>query len=208
MARRRTTDRGTQGYRQRQVEVREQNPRFLIVCEGEKTEPNYFRGLAQDHRLNARVTVMGKGLDPSQLVETTQTERRLGDYDHDDRVWCVFDRDSWTAENFNSALAQARQHKILVAYSNEAFELWYLLHFHYYHTGITRRQYITKLEKELGHPYAKNSRDIYRELRSRHEDALRNARTLLAQYDPADPANDNPSTTVHLLVEELLHHAR
>jgi hypothetical protein len=188
MARRSATGKGKQGYRQRQVDVREPTQRFLIVCEGEKTEPNYFRGLAQDHRLNATVTVMGKGLDPSQLVETAQTERRLGDYDHDDHVWCVFDRDSWTAENFNSALAQARQHRILVAYSNEAFELWYLLHFHYYHTGITRQQYITKLERLLGHPYAKNSRRTYDELRGRQKDALHNARTLLAQYDPPNPS--------------------
>lgn len=205
MVRRSATGRGTRGYRQRQVGVREPKQRFLIVCEGEKTEPNYFQGLRQDHRLNATVTVMGKGLDPSQLVETAQTERRFGEYD---QVWCVFDRDTWPAQNFNNALTQARRYGIQVAYSNEAFELWYLLHFHYYNTAITRQQYFKLLDGLLGHPYAKNSRDTYRELRSRQEDALRNARTLLAQYDPSDPANDNPSTTVHLLVEELLRHAR
>lgn len=205
MARRRATSRGTKGYRQRAVDVREPKQRFLIVCEGQKTEPYYFQALRQDHRLNATVTVMGKGLDPSQLVETAQTERRLDDYDH---VWCVFDRDTWPAQNFNNALVQARRHGIGVAYSNEAFELWYLLHFHYYDTAITRQQYIALLDELLGHPYAKNSRDIYRELRSRQEDALRNARKLLEQYDTPNPANDNPSTTVHLLVEELLRHAR
>jgi hypothetical protein len=205
MARRSATGRGTRGYRQRPVDVREPKQRFLIVCEGEKTEPNYFQGLRQDHRLNATVTVMGKGLDPSQLVETAETERRLGDYD---QVWCVFDRDTWPAQNFNNALAQARRLGIGVAYSNEAFELWYLLHYYYFDTGIPRQEYIERLEERLGHPYAKNSRDTYRELHSRQEDALRNARTLLAQYEPPDPANDNPSTTVHLLVEELLRHAR
>ncbi len=205
MARRSKAGRGTTGYRQRQVDVREPKQRFLIVCEGERTEPNYFRGLRQDHRLNATVTVMGKGLDPSQLVETAQAESRFGEYDH---VWCVFDRDTWPAQNFNNALVQAQRYGIQVAYSNEAFELWYLLHFHYYDTAIPRQQYLKLLDGLLGHPYAKNSRDTYRELRSRQEDALRNAHTLLGQYTPLDPANDNPSTTVHLLVEELLRYAR
>jgi hypothetical protein len=34
------------------------------------------------------------------------------------------------------------------------------------------------------------------------------ATNLLATYDPSDPAHDNPSTTVHLLVQELNKHAR
>lgn len=205
MARQRETDRGTRGYRQRQVNIREPKLRFLIVCEGSKTERYYFEELRKDHRLNAEVTVRGLGLDPSQLVDTAHKLRGLENYD---QVWCVFDRNTWPAQNFNNALVQARHHGIGVAYSNEAFELWYLLHFYYYDTGIPHQEYIERLEGLLGHPYAKNSRDTYRELRSRQKDALRNARTLLAQYQPSDPANDNPSTTVHILVEELLRHAR
>ena len=52
----------------------------------------------------------------------------------------------------------------------------------------------------LGRKYQKNDRDIYRELVNRQPDAIRNARQLLAEYDPQKPAEDNPSTTVHLLV--------
>jgi hypothetical protein len=205
MARRSGSSRGARGYQPRRVNTREPKQRILIVCEGSKTERYYFEELRKDHRLNAEVIVRGLGLDPSQLVETAQTESRLDDYD---RVWCVFDRDTWPAQNFNNALAQARRLGIGVAYSNEAFELWYLLHFYYFDTGIPRQEYIERLEERLGHPYAKNSRDTYRELRSRQEEALRNGRRLLAQYEPPDPTNDNPSTTVHLLVEELLRRAR
>jgi hypothetical protein len=33
--------------------------------------------------------------------------------------------------------------------------------------------------------------------------AIQHAVKLLATYDPPNPANDNPATTLHLLVEEL-----
>lgn len=205
MARHSGSGRGARGIQPRLIDTREPKQRILIVCEGAKTERDYFEELCKDHRPNAKVTVRGLGLDPAQLVEKACKLRDLESYD---QVWCVFDRDTWPAQNFNNALAQARSYRIGVAHSNEAFELWYLLHFYYFDTGIPRQEYIERLEEKLGHPYAKNSRDTYRELRSRQEDALRNARTLLAQYDPLDPAKDNPSTTVHLLVEELLRHAR
>lgn len=205
MPRRHTTPRGSRGYRDRLVKVRDPRQSFLIVCEGIKTEPLYFERFQEDHRLDAYVRVLGKGVDPAQLIDKALVESEKGSYD---QVWCVFDRDSWLRQNFNSALAQAKRHEIRVAYSNEAFELWYLLHFNYYDTAMTRQQYIQKLEELLGHTYEKNSPATYGELRSRQQDALRNARNLLAQYDPPDPVNDNPSTMVHLLVEELLRFAR
>lgn len=55
----------------------------------------------------------------------------------------------------------------------------------------------------LGHPYAKNSGALYDELLARQPEAIRNAERLLVQYQPPNPAADNPSTTVHLLVNEL-----
>jgi len=93
--------------------------------------------------------------------------------------------------------------KIQVAYSNEAFELWYLLHFCYLNSGMSRNHYQQRLERYLGHEYHKNSNTIYNELLPRQLEAIRNAKNLLAQYNPPNPANDNPSTTVHVLVERL-----
>jgi hypothetical protein len=125
-----------------------------------------------------------------------------------DQVWCVFDRDEFPGQDFNEAIALAARYRMGVAYSNEAFELWYLLHFHYQDTAIGRRDTISRLNSLLGHPYAKNSETMYAELETYLDDAIRNARRLLAEYDPPNPANDNPSTTVHLLVEQLLRYAR
>ena len=78
-----------------------------------------------------------------------------------------------------------------------------LLHFNYYDTAISRSDYITKLSELLGRRYKKNSETIYEEIERRQNDAIRNAQKLLEQYSPPNPAQDNPSTTVHLLVEQL-----
>ncbi len=74
----------------------------------------------------------------------------------------------------------------------------------YLNTAITRRDYIDRLGEHLGHPYRKNSLDIYGKLLPRQAAAIKNAERLLMQYQPAHPAVDNPSTTVHLLVQELI----
>ena len=77
------------------------------------------------------------------------------------------------------------------------------MHFEYLNTGIPRKDYIRKLSLLLGKKYEKNSETIYDELLARQPIAIRNAEKLLTEYDPHVPANDNPSTTVHLLVQEL-----
>jgi len=147
--------------------------------------------------------VRGLGDNTINLVRAATDLRTEGDYD---QVWCVFDRDSFPAANFNEALHLARQEGIEVAYSNEAFELWYLLHFDFVNTAISRTAYITNLEARIGggYKYTKNSEDMHASLWSRQQVAIRNAGRLLALYDPCRPAEDNPSTTVHLLVKELI----
>lgn len=186
------------GILSRRVGLREIRQRFLIVCEGERTEPNYFRAF----RVPGMV-VEGVARQARQLVERAI---ELRDADEYDQVWCVFDRDDVPAGQFNEAIALADREGMYVAYSNEAFELWYLLHFHYYSTGITRHDYIQRLGKLLERQYTKNNEIMYDVLFERQPQALQRARNLLAMYDPARPVDDNPSTTVHMLVEALNQH--
>jgi len=64
----------------------------LIVCEGGKTEPNYFKSLRDDLKLNtANVEITGDtgGSAPDNVVE--HGLRYYGEYD---KVFCVFDKDS------------------------------------------------------------------------------------------------------------------
>ncbi|MBD1807244.1 RloB domain-containing protein [Microcoleus sp. FACHB-SPT15] len=195
MSRRRVNSRG---YSPRKVNTREVRQRFLIVCEGEKTEPNYFEGFRVSKVVE--IDVQGLGENPSKLVQSAKELKKQDDYD---QVWCVFDRDSWTVEDFNNAIKNATAQGFKVAYSNEAFELWYVLHFEFIDTGIPRKDYLRKLTSLLGRTYQKNSEAIYDELFEKQSIAIRNAENLLKQYDPHNPVRDNPSTTVHLLVLEL-----
>lgn len=176
--------------------------RFLIVCEGEKTEPNYFKSFRVS---SAFVKVLGIGKNTTELVKKTIEISNLATdkgvpYD---QVWAVFDRDSFAEKDFRSAIKQAKDNNIMVAYSNESFELWYLLHYSYHDVGISRKVYGEKLSKLLKTTYKKNSKDMYEKLYTQQETAIKYASKLLKSYVNLDPAKDNPSTTVHLLVKEL-----
>lgn len=190
--------RQTRRYMQRRVDALPIRQRFLIVCEGEKTEPNYFQRFRVPQVV---VQVEGLGMNTVSLVQRAIELREQDDYD---QTWCVFDKDDFLDENFNAAIAVARNNGIGVAYSNQSFELWYILHFDYMKSAITREDYMRILDKKLGHKYEKNSTNIYAELRDSQTTAIRNARQLLNEYHPSKPAKDDPSTTVHLLVEQLV----
>ncbi|MDJ0618749.1 MAG: RloB family protein [Calothrix sp. MO_192.B10] len=173
----------------------------MIVCEGEKTEPNYFRNFRGNNQV-IEIDVRGVGENPSKLVDSAKRLHTQEDEDYD-QVWCVFDHDDFPPEDFNNAIQNAETWKFQVAYSNEAFELWYVLHFQFLNTGVPRSDYKNKLNSLLGYKYQKNSATIYDELFEKQPTAIKNAKNLLKQYNPHIPARDNPSTTVHLLVEEL-----
>ena len=189
----------SRGYSERRVGTRKLRQKFLIVCEGKETEPNYFKSFRVPKDV---IDVQGFGYNPSKLVEKAKelnTENK-GEYD---QVWCVFDRDDSPKQDFNNAIANAERVGFKVAYSNEAFELWYVLHFEFLDTGITREDYIKKLKTHLNQQYKKNSNKIYEQIENLQSTAIKNAENLLKQYNPPNPESDNPSTTVHLLVKEL-----
>ena len=191
------SSKNSKGYSSRKVNTREIKQKFLIVCEGEKTEPNYFRSFRVPKVV---IEIQGLGYNPSKLVQEANDLKSQDDYD---QVWCVFDRDDWTKEDFNNAISSAKKYGFKVAYSNEAFELWYVLHLEFLNTGIPRDDYIKKLTSLLGKKYQKNSKTIYDNLLDKQDTAFKNAKKLLEEYKPSQPEQDNPSTTVHLLVEQL-----
>jgi hypothetical protein len=190
----------------RKENIRDQKkPRMLIVCEGEKTEPNYFIQFKESIRDNLLVFIDGTGKNTLSLVDYAieQVEIAVQERENFNMVWVVFDRDSFSTQDFNEAVSLAKRKKFNVAYSNEAFELWYLLHFDYIDSALSRYQYEKMLTERLSFKYVKNSKDMFDKLLARQETAIRNAERLLASYPNPNPETDNPSTTVHKLVIQL-----
>ena len=201
----RKVERNTRGLRGRQVDVTPLRSRFLIVCEGTRTEPAYFSSFPV---ASAVVEVCGEGCNTISLVKRALELRAERDFTEEtDQVWCVFDKDDNSAEQFNTAIVQAREAGLGVAYSNEAFELWYLLHFAYHDTALHRDRYIEILTDKLGRKYKKNDKEMYKLLLPKQPLAIRYGKRLYEKLS-SSPANDNPSTTVFMLVEALNEYLR
>jgi len=206
----------------RRTGFRNKRKYYLIVCEGEKTEPNYFEGLKDDLPkgvlTNYQIDIEGTGRNTQSLIDEALRLKEVYEDDHNrpiDSLWVVFDKDSFSANDFNNAVLRCQNSnpEIGCAWSNEAFELWYLLHFHFYNHGMSRRDYQKLIEENLrphlgnGYRYQKNSIDMYGLLKE-HGDldtAIRNAKKLSELFkNRSDYANHNPGTGVWRLVEELL----
>ena len=66
------------------------------------------------------------------LVQATQEIVKNEDFTFDE-VWCVFDMDVQNSDkdfaNFDNSIDRAKSLGYNVAYSNDCFELWLLLHY-------------------------------------------------------------------------------
>jgi hypothetical protein len=201
--------------KKRKENTRSKIVRFLIVCEGERTEPNYFKALVKDRYSEVRdEKIVGEGKSTCALVkraffikEELERKRQLPF----DRVWVVFDKDDF--HDFNEAIKLAKSYGLECAWTNEAFELWYLLHFQYMDAAISRQDYIVKLQNEVRshvgfgtYEYRKNDPSIYKLLTSigDEEFAKRCAARLRACFEGDwNYQEHKPCTTVDLLVSEL-----
>lgn len=207
-----SNNRNTSDYLRRQTKTRETRKRFLIICEGEKTEVNYFKAFAVPKKIE--VMVQGEGKNSSSLVnKAIQIIDNLKQDDSFDQIWCVFDKDNCSKEQFNQAERLAKEQNIKIAYSNEAFEIWFILHFQYLDIATSRSEYLkilTTQMKKYGllnekEKYAKNREDMYEKLKPYQTTAITNAAKLIQDRDEAKkhPFDANPSTTVQELVQEL-----
>lgn len=196
--------------------TRLERPRILIVCEGMNTEPSYFR---QFRLTSAEIVPLGAGCDTIRVVERAQNEYQKSNYD---QVWVVFDKDDFPAQNFDNAVFMAEGLGFGVAYSNQAFEYWLILHFEDHQgAAMHRDDYDAKINgylRPFGLQYdGKGSKiitsDIFNLLMGkdgktgvqRIQRAIKRAeRNYNWLTSHSSPATEESSTTVFRLVEEIL----
>lgn len=198
------------GYR---IETIPMNKTILIVCEGH-TEKLYFEAFPV---LGVRVDAVNlQGQSKLEMVESTQETIASSNLTYD-QIWCVFDMDVRRGEieysDFDNAIHQAISLGYQVAYSNDAFELWFYLHFNYTDAENLRTFYYDELSKRLGLNYHKDGKRydfclmIY-SLLNEHESssqakAIERARSLYEDKFDLPYHQQNPVTKVFELVEEL-----
>ncbi len=192
-----------------------EKPSILIVCEGENTEPSYFN---QFRVTSAKVKSVGEGYNTVSLVNRAAELAQQGNYE---KVWCVFDKDDFKDEDFNSAIQIAEVNNFGVAYSNQAFEYWLILHFNDHQGGGMHRDSYNKIINDLLKPFKESydgkgskiiSEDFFELLdgydsktnRKRVDLAIDRAKRNYEQLDHINPAKEESSTTVFRLVRELI----
>ena len=160
--------------------------RILIISEGSKTEPNYFREIRAAYRLhtaNVEVRPSELGTAPIQVVQYAHDLFVNGDSHKNiqprafEKVFAVFDRDSHESYHQALALAESLNGKLkndakqLITFqaiaSVPSFELWLLLHFEDVLAPLHRdevfrrlRQYIPNYEKGANNTFANTSQTI------------------------------------------------
>ena len=140
---------------------------MLIVCEGKNTEVDYFDKF---HFPGITIVPVGTGLSTSKLVrevesiKTLQLKRKkLKKFDE---IWVVFDKDD--NKDFEDAIRLALSLKYKVAYTNQAFEYWFVLHFiDHQGNAMPRTDYAEQINKHLkqhGAEYDPKSKHISDEM--------------------------------------------
>ena len=192
---------------------------FTIYCEGENTEPGYFKSFPVN--TETEVQAIGLGMSKTALVKKVIEElnnrkylRGQKKYDADRQIWCVFDFDKTRKSNekqdFNNAVQIAEEKQIKVAYSNDSFELWFILHYQYIDSELSRDGYYKILSKHFRFDYEKKGKNLdqvknyYEKLKDKMDTAIENANNLEKIHKKTlSPSDQIPITKVHKLVMEL-----
>ena len=195
------------GYSSRKRGNRKEYRTLVIVCEGKKTERNYFNRYRERKSGLLILTPNSSVTDPENLVDFALSQIKKYDINLNkgDEVWCVFDADRHTDKNIKKAKDLAGD-KIKLCLSNPCFELWYLLHFYYFGNRVSTSEVQNKLAN-----YIKNfdkAKDYFDLFLPKRDKAIQNAKKLNQKHKTARiellSTQSNPSTQVFQLVEYIL----
>ena len=200
----------------------------MIVTEGSKTEPEYFRRLIRELGLTtASVKITGDGGSaPISVVE--YAENLLKDDPDFEHVFLVFDRDRHTT--YDAAIAKAKTLRprkapkgqdIVAIPSIPSFEIWYCFHVSGDRKPYSSGEGVGSPSQSLIHDlkashacfaeYDKARCDaFYDEIRPMRDQACTRAERALEEASKEGQPNlqENPSTRTHLVVRRLQDMAR
>ena len=199
---------------------RYEGDKVLIVCEGTDTEPNYFNALKEHFQLHqaAIEIVPSTGSAPQSVVKHAKNAIKAACRKGDPyaKVYCVIDKDRHAGysvalqaiRDFNHDNEEHCGTVLCAVPSVPCFEYWILMHF----TQTTQsfgtsggspcNQLIRSALSTYIPSYQKADRLLAKELAStRHATARTNSTITLRAAISAN--TDDPSTKVHLLVDEL-----
>ncbi|MCK4608015.1 MAG: RloB domain-containing protein [Gammaproteobacteria bacterium] len=188
------------------------NPVILIVCEGEITEPAYFRQIKKKLRANIDI-IKGCGSNPKNILHTAK--QKYHDFKYS-QIFCVFDKDSH--HHYQSAINDIKQLRnkktnpipIKAIHSAPCIEYWFLLHFTYTSSPFQRTEkkstgdLCVKQLKEHIPNYDKKREiinEIFPELDQKLSTAIKNAKQI--QKASRKEEFDEPYTNAHELIEYL-----
>lgn len=224
---------------------------YIIFCEDENDEPIYFRSFEIEKRvkINAISNQKSAKLNLLNTIQKCTDDGLMECVNHTyslktgttENIWCVYDRDLENTNialvlpshdiNFTTSIQAAIAAGLKVAWSNDAFELWVLLHFEKIPAGTRlHREYIYERLTEIFKTVVPRTVDLdaitnrplfnYKHamkkkanfllhvlpnLKGKESVAIENARELEALYGPGTFFHlCNPGTKIHHLVEELL----
>jgi hypothetical protein len=203
----------------RKQQSRASYDRILIVSEGSKTEPNYFREIRSAYRLHTANVVVRPGELGTAPIQVVQFAQAL--FEHGDRhrriqprafeqVYAVFDRDDHAsyfdalnlAESLDGKLRNdIRQPVSLKAVASvPCFELWLLLHYEDIQAPLHRDEVVQRLKLHIP-GYEKGTERAFEITRGRLAIATQRADQLSAKCNAFDASE--PYTGVADLVKLL-----
>lgn len=201
-------------YRRREPQI-EPRESLLLVCEGEKTEPNYFRFLRERLRLasveveidresgGAPISVVDRAIELRERRERNASSSTVqAEYD---MVYCIMDVEAPLPHpSLDQAIDKAKGNGLVVILSNPCFEYWYLLHFEKTATLMNSNDQLIRALKDHVQSYTKGGSEIHELVFPKTDDAIRHATQIIREkMYGQNLKNCNPSTHVHRVVKKL-----